>query len=167
MTAAQMREALAKNKKPDPRKDKSIATKDKLKMFQNLWWRIVEATKMMAAVKYLFMLTALCWYCCTLIEAGVIENCLSKCVAGVDAKDVQSSWAKIVCNARCGDLYPESGFQPSYTFQDSAGAASSGPIDKRKWSWVWDDSETEEEKQAWEDYKKRYVDGKDKFLHFG
>jgi len=36
MTAAQMREALAKNKKPDPRKDKSIATKDKLKMFQNL-----------------------------------------------------------------------------------------------------------------------------------
>lgn len=72
---------------------------------------------MMAAVKYLFMLTALCWYCCTLIEAGVIENCLSKCVAGVDAKDMQSSWAKIVCNARCGDLYPESGFQPSYTFQ--------------------------------------------------
>lgn len=35
MSAAEMREALAKKRKPDPRNTK-LSAKDKLKMFQNL-----------------------------------------------------------------------------------------------------------------------------------
>lgn len=36
----------------------------------------------------------------------------------------------------------------------------------KKWQWAWD-KDTDSEEDKWNGYKKRYLNGKDKFLHFG